>query len=134
MLEARASTSATLACTDRIQAALDRLRDSRRFKHHNFEGQMADINSKATALMRSSQQEALSPSMRTCALDGCGAHEVHKEQFKLCRACRAVVYCCKAHQAEHWPAHKKACKAARRAAEAQRDGGASGSGEQPLPG
>ena len=51
-----------------------------------------------------------------CALPACGAREVHEAQFKKCAACQAVVYCCKEHQAAHWPAHKVACKAARKAA------------------
>ena len=54
--------------------------------------------------------------VRTCALAGCGAREVHVQQFKSCAACRTVVYCCREHQVEDWPTHKKACKAARKAA------------------
>jgi hypothetical protein len=52
--------------------------------------------------------------MRRCALASCGEPEMHaKGQFKLCAACKTVAYCCKAHQAEDWAAHKAACKAAR---------------------
>ncbi len=54
--------------------------------------------------------------LRTCALEACAAREVHEAQFKKCAACQAVVYCCKAHQEQHWQAHKPACKAARKAA------------------
>jgi hypothetical protein len=54
--------------------------------------------------------------LRGCALEACAAREVHPAQFKKCGACQAVVYCCKAHQEQHWPAHKAACKAARKAA------------------
>ena len=54
--------------------------------------------------------------LRVCALSSCGEREVHAAQFKLCAACKGVVYCCQAHQAEHWPSHKAACKAARKAA------------------
>ncbi len=54
--------------------------------------------------------------LRTCALEACGAREVHEAQFKKCAAYQTVVYCCKAHQEQHWPAHKAACKAARKAA------------------
>ncbi len=53
-----------------------------------------------------------------CALHTCGAHEVHASQFKRCSACSGVVYCCKEHQVQDWPAHKAACRAARKAAEA----------------
>lgn len=58
---------------------------------------------------------AEAPALRTCALEGCGAREIHVAQFKKCAACQAVVYCCREHQVEHWKAHKKACKAARKA-------------------
>ena len=60
--------------------------------------------------------------LRACALPSCGAVEAHVAHFKKCGACGAVVYCSKAHQTEHWPAHKAACKAARKAAA---EGGAS---------
>jgi hypothetical protein len=53
-----------------------------------------------------------------CALHTCGAQEVHASQFKRCSACLSVVYCCKEHQVQDWPAHKAACRAARKAAEA----------------
>ena len=53
--------------------------------------------------------------VRSCALAGCGAKEVHPAHFKSCAACRTVVYCCREHQVAGWPAHKKACKAARKA-------------------
>ena len=53
---------------------------------------------------------------RTCALPACGAREAHVGHFKRCGACGGVFYCSKGHQAEHWPAHKAACKAARKAA------------------
>jgi len=65
------------------------------------------------------------PGLRTCALPGCGAKEAHPKHFKRCSACQAVVYCSKEHQLEAWPAHKAACKAARKAkAAASTDGGA----------
>jgi hypothetical protein len=38
------------------------------------------------------------------------------DHFKRCSACKTIVYCCKEHQLEHWPAHKRECKAARKAA------------------
>ena len=38
-------------------------------------------------------------------------------------SCRGVVYCCREHQVSDWPAHKAACKAARKAA-APDNGGA----------
>jgi hypothetical protein len=56
-----------------------------------------------------------------CALHSCGAQEVHASQFKRCSACLSVVYCCKEHQVQDWPAHKAACRAARKAAEQPAD-------------
>jgi hypothetical protein len=56
-----------------------------------------------------------------CALHACGAQEVHASHFKRCSACLSVVYCCKEHQVQGWPAHKAACRAARKAAEHDAD-------------
>ena len=56
----------------------------------------------------------ISPASRRCALAACNETEFTPGQFKACAACRAVVYCCKAHQSEDWPSHKAACKAARK--------------------
>jgi hypothetical protein len=64
--------------------------------------------------------------LRCCALDSCGAREVHASQFKLCGACKTVVYCSREHQAAHWRQHKAACKAAREGGAA----GAAASGER----
>jgi hypothetical protein len=58
---------------------------------------------------------AAAPGLRRCALETCGAREQHPSHFKSCGACRGVAYCCKEHQAADWPAHKAACKAARKA-------------------
>ena len=58
----------------------------------------------------------MAPGLRRCALDGCGAKEAHSTHFKSCAACRTVVYCCRGHQVAGWPSHKKARKAARKAA------------------
>ena len=64
------------------------------------------------------QSSLTAPGLRSCALPGCGAREAHPTHFKSCAACRTVVYCCREHQVEGWPSHKKACKAARKAATA----------------
>ena len=53
--------------------------------------------------------------LRSCSLAGCGAKEAHPQHFKRCAACRTVAYCSREHQVADWPAHKAACKAARRA-------------------
>ena len=57
--------------------------------------------------------------LRSCGLASCGAKEAHADHFKRCSACHTVVYCSKEHQLEDWPAHKAACKAARKAAAAE---------------
>ena len=62
------------------------------------------------------QRSMHAPGLRSCALGGCGAKEAHAAHFKRCAACSTVVYCCREHQAQDWPSHKKACKAARKAA------------------
>jgi hypothetical protein len=78
----------------------------------------ADATAAATAAARG---------LRVCALHNtCGAQEVHASQFKRCAACLSVVYCCKEHQVQDWPAHKAACRAARKAAEQQAADEASG--------
>ena len=59
---------------------------------------------------------AAAPGLRACNLRACTAREQHRGAFKACGACRGVVYCCKEHQTAHWPAHKAACKASRKAA------------------
>ncbi len=61
-----------------------------------------------------------------CALNTCGAQEVHASQFKRCAACSGVVYCCKEHQVQDWPAHKAACRAVRKALAEQAADEASG--------
>jgi hypothetical protein len=48
--------------------------------------------------------------LRTCALEACGAHELHEAHFKKCAACQTAVYCCRQHQEEDWPAHKAAAE------------------------
>jgi len=52
--------------------------------------------------------------LRPCA--HCGAREVHVKQFKRCGACKGPRFCSKDCQEANWPAHKAACKAARKAA------------------
>jgi len=37
----------------------------------------------------------------------------------VCGACKVVYYCCVEHQKEHWPEHKKPCKALRKNADSQ---------------
>jgi hypothetical protein len=69
---------------------------------------------------------AADPGLRRCGLASCGAREAHPDHFKTCAACRKVAYCSKEHQAEHWPAHRAACKAARKTKEAAADDAGAG--------
>ena len=80
------------------------------------------IATRQQALSASLHTSLNAPGLRTCAMPGCGAREAHPAHFKSCAACRAVVNCCREHQVAGWPAHKKACKAARKAAAAAEDG------------
>jgi hypothetical protein len=79
------------------------------------------------ASIAANKKRIASAVLRGCALEACAAREVHPAQFKKCAACQAAVYCCKAHQEQHWPAHKVACKAARKAAAEGGAGPSSGS-------
>ena len=85
-------------------------RDYARLRAEGKEQQKADFDAARAA--------HAGRALRTCALPSCGAAELHPDQFKRCAACGGVHYCCKEHQTAHWPEHKAACKAARRAAEA----------------
>jgi len=62
--------------------------------------------------------------LRCCSLRSCAARELHPKHFKQCGACHGAAYCCREHQLEDWPAHKAACKAARKAAAAEGGGAA----------
>ena len=76
-----------------------------------------DLGSAAMSVAEShdaAAAEAAVRGLRECALAGCASKEVHVSQFKCCGACRTVAYCCREHQLEDWPAHKVACKAARK--------------------
>jgi hypothetical protein len=66
------------------------------------------------ASLAAAAAEAAVRGVHTCALASCASKEVHVSQFKKCGACRTVAYCCREHQLEDWPAHKAACKVARK--------------------
>jgi len=73
-----------------------------------------DLGAKRVA----AESAASAPELRrSCALASCGALEAHVKHFSRCAACKTVVYCSKTCQLADWPAHKKACKAARNAAD-----------------
>jgi hypothetical protein len=47
---------------------------------------------------------------RHCAQPGCSVSgEGLYNSPKKCARCRAVYYCCKDHQVEHWPEHRRTC-------------------------
>ena len=81
---------------------------------NEMEKRLAQNAEKTAAMMRAQVAEK---GLKRCALDGCAAKEVHVSQFSKCAACKAVVYCCREHQVADWQSHKKACKAARKAAQ-----------------
>ena len=95
---------------------------------HMEEGGIPVDSPEVLAFEEAVQKSMTAPGLRSCALPGCGAKEAHPAHFKSCGACRAVVYCCREHQAQDWPSHKKACKAARKAASAAEEDGAGPSG------
>ena len=77
---------------------------------------VAELRSLRAARVASQAAEAeRGKAPRRCALPECAAAEAHAAQFKRCAACNAAWYCCREHQASHWPAHKAECKAARKA-------------------
>ena len=109
--------------------AWQRLQRSGVVRTRHIEEHMQGLAPKQQANHQAAIQSSLTaPGLRTCALPGCSAIEAHPTHFKSCAACRTVVYCCREHQVAGWPVHKKACKAARKAAagEEEHEGGASG--------
>ena len=51
-------------------------------------------------------------------VQNCEACGMASPELKRCSACHRAGYCSRQCQVQHWPAHKAACKAARRAAAA----------------
>ena len=58
---------------------------------------------------RSAEFDAPGLELDRCA--ACGRVEPRKAAFQRCSRCKGVKYCSAAHQREHWPVHKAACKA-----------------------
>ena len=126
---ARASAGELNARVTRLLAdALQRLERSGVLETRLIDEFIAAAEPEQCARHVTMQKSLTAPGLRTCALPGCGTKEAHPAHFKSCAACRAVVYCCREHQVEGWPGHKKTCKAARKAAGAAEDGGAGPSG------
>ena len=108
----------------RVDVALARLRQSGVLEERDLGGaQFAhDLAYAQQCLARGVQERceaAASGRLRACALSSCGAKEAHPSHFSKCGACKAVAYCCREHQQADWPAHKAACKAARKPAAAK---------------
>jgi hypothetical protein len=108
----------TVALAERLAEALKQLNlhgannaDDEARSEQNLEKNIADLTAAEAA---ASAPELL----RRCALASCSVKEAHVSHFSKCAACKTVVYCSKTCQLADWPAHKKACKAARKAAEA----------------
>ena len=101
----------------RLEDSAARLERSGVPKQRSMCGEDADqwVGELKQKLERSSKKAA-SGEMLSCALGSCGAREAHPSHFSKCGACKAVAYCCREHQVADWPAHKAACKAARKAA------------------
>ena len=110
-----------------LAGALERLQRSGVLQARHMVERMGPLISGASAAGVAIQSSLNAPGgLRHCALPGCGSKEAHPAHFKSCAACRAVVYCCRKHQVEGWPSHKKACKAARKAQAEEYEAGPSG--------
>jgi hypothetical protein len=99
-----------------IRTAWRRLQSSGVLQRRGIMQAVSVANADHTRATATAAATAAARGLRLCALHTCGAQEVHASQFKRCSACSGVVYCCKEHQVQDWPAHKAACRAARKAA------------------
>jgi hypothetical protein len=105
----------------RILAAWHRLQSSGVLQRRGILQGMSVVTAYNTNATDSAAATAAARGLRVCALHACGAQEVHASQYKRCSACSGVVYCCKEHLVQGWPAHKAACRVARKAAEQAAD-------------
>jgi hypothetical protein len=110
----------------RILTAWRRLQSSGVLQRRGILQSMSVVTAYHTHADATAAATAAARGLHFCALPTCGAQEVHASQFKRCSACLSVVYCCKEHQVQAWPAHKAACRAARKKAAEQADDEASG--------
>jgi hypothetical protein len=102
--------------TKKLCAAWRRVLRSGVLRQRGINDGIDAVNQENERICAATKAEVEAGQLQQCALAGCAASESHASQFKKCGACRAVVYCCREHQVEDWPAHKTACKAARKAA------------------
>jgi hypothetical protein len=126
VLEDRGRFCASSEWQARILAAWRRLQSSGVLQRRNILQAVSVADADNTRADAAAAATAATRGLHFCALRSCGAQEVHASQFKRCSACLSVVYCCKEHQVQDWPAHKAACRAARKAAEQADDNEASG--------
>ena len=73
------------------------------------------INSTSSAKNLFDAQEAMQsqgtiPATARDVCNFCGSLRLDGQAVMMCGKCKAVGYCCKEHQATHWPLHKKACR------------------------
>jgi hypothetical protein len=116
-IEERQCFRTTCEWHERILAAWRRLQSSGVLQRRGIL-QIMSVNMASNAHQTATAAaNAAARGLHFCALHTCGAQEVHASHFKRCSACLSVVYCCKEHQVQDWPAHKAACRAARKAAE-----------------
>jgi len=119
--------SSTAAHAERLEEALEQLRLHGTLDA-NWQAQYDDEYEAYKTKLNAAESAASAPELRrSCELASCGAKEAHVKHFSRCSACKAVVYCSKDCQLADWPGHKKACKAARKAAEAAKTASSSGS-------
>jgi len=130
-IEVWRQTSSTAAQAERLDKALKQFcLDSgvSAEQEADFDQRLDKSRAKANAARAAASAPEL---LRSCALASCGAKEAHVSHFSKCAACKAVVYCSKDCQLAAWPDHKKACKAARKAAdEAKTTAAAAGNAAQ----
>ena len=108
-----------------LTQAWERLQCSGALQSESFERGVHRYVSEQLTHKAAVAKSAAAPGLRCCALASCGTKEAHPDHFKRCAACKAVAYCCRDHQVADWPAHKAACKAARKAAAAKDEAGPS---------
>ena len=109
-----------------LACAAQRLQRSGVLQARHIEERIVEDMPEQLAMNAMVRNSLAAPGLRTCALPGCNAREAHPAHFKSCAACRTVCYCCREHQVADWPGHKKACKAARKAAAATEEAGGAG--------
>jgi len=109
--------SSTAAHAERLAEALEQLRLHGAYSAEDLARSDEDVKSLHAKLVAARSAASAPELLRHCALASCSAKEAHKAHFSRCSACKTVVYCSKDCQLADWPAHKKACKAARKAAD-----------------